>query len=345
MTEARVGQAGVETLQSASPDVQVSQSGAETLFRVTPGVEASQAGVEVLFRVLASYRVSQAGVEVLYKHRPCDTSWCQIWTIERSDGTMLRFTSLDRDLVDRGDTYRSCASLLPSASESIAEIGGAGSMDLTGLLASGAVTQGDLHAGLYDGATVEAWLVPWNGPGDRKLLMRGSFGVVEYSENDFTVEIQGDGAKLEQTPLINVTQPNCRWRFCDANCGKDPAPITVSGTVESGAGQRGFTDSTRAEAAGYFSRGVVTFTSGNNAGISADIKTHGAGGVFTLWPRLQFPILAGDTYDMLPGCTNQQGAADGTNGCDAWVNFVNYGGEPSVPGRDRTRQQPDVRKF
>jgi hypothetical protein len=34
----------------------------------------------------------------------------------------------------------------------------------------------------------------------------------------------------------------------------------------------------------------VTFLSGLNSGISAEIKEHKAGGVFELWPRLPFPI-------------------------------------------------------
>jgi hypothetical protein len=79
----------------------------------------------------------------------------------------------------------------------------------------------------------------------------------------------------------------------------------------------------------------VTFTSGDNAGISAEIKEHTSGGNFTLWPRLAFRIDAGDQYTMTPGCTNLLEASGGTNGCTAWANADNYGGFPFVPGRDK----------
>ena len=344
MTAALVSQAGVEVLYKVTPGLLVSQAGIEYLHRVLPGLTVSQAGIEYLHRVQPSFSVSQAGIELLYKSQPCTTAKAQIWTITRTDGEVLRFTSLDHDLTYRGETYLACNSMTPSASESVAEVGGIGSIELSGLIASGAVELRDLHNGKFDGAQVEAWLVPWSGILIARPLLRGTFGKVEYTEHGFRADIQGDGAKLTQTPLVWPLQPDCRWVFGDGNCGVDLAPLTVTGTVDAGTGQRGFTDAARAEAAGYFSRGRVTFTSGDNDGVSAEIKEHADGGVFTLWPRLAFPIAAGDQYSMTPGCTNLHEAAGGTNGCTAWANQARYGGFRKVPGSDAVRKSADVKR-
>lgn len=344
MTLALVSQAGAEVLYRVTPRLKVSQAGVEYLHRVLPGMKVSQAGVEYLHRVKPSFSVSQAGAEVLFKSLPCTTSRAQIWTIARTDGEVLRFTSLDRDLSFGGHVYASCNSLVPSASESVAEVGAVGNIQLSGLIAAGAVTMADLHAGRFDGASVEAWLVPWKGTQAPRLLLRGTFAKVQYSESGFRVDVLGDGGKLTQTPLVHTLQPGCRWLFGDERCGKDLGPLTVTGAAESGAGQRAFTDAGRTEPPGYFSAGRVTFTSGLNEGLSAEIKEHAAGGVFTLWPRLAFAIAAGDEYAMKPGCTNLKASAGGTNGCTAWANTLRYGGFDKVPGSDAVKKSADVKQ-
>lgn len=335
MTQLRGTQSGAEALLRVLPEADVAQAGAEYLHRVIPGVTVAQSGIEYLHRVQAGHTVTQAGVEYLYKHVPCSTRWAQIWTITRVDGQVYRFTSLDRDLTWAGETYGACNSLVPSASEAVSEADAAGTMDLSGALGENGITAQALYAGLFDGAKVEAWLVPWEGISTAKPLLAGTFGNVEQRETGFKVELLGDGAKLMQTPLVRLLQPGCRWLFGDERCGKDLGPLTVTGTIDTASGQRTFTDAARAEAPGYFSRGKVTFTSGANAGISAEIKDHAAGGVFTLWPRLPYTIAAGDGYSMTPGCTNIKDGAGGTNGCTAWANFDNYGGFPSVPTKDK----------
>jgi uncharacterized phage protein (TIGR02218 family) len=317
----------------------VSQAGTEYLFRVNPGVEASQAGVEYLHRLQPGHAISQAGVEFLYKSSPCGTRRAQLWTITRTDGQVVRLTSLDRELDWREETYAACNSLLPSAAESVATVDDGGSINLSGAIASGAIDGWDLYAGLFDGAAIEAWVVGWDpsltDDGVPKRLIGGTFGDVEQTETGFSVDIVGDGEKLKQTPLVQQLQPGCRWQFGDDGCGKDLGPLTVSGTIDSAEGLRDFTDAARSETAGYFTRGTVTFTSGDNSGVSAEIKEHEAGGVFTLWPRVPFPIAAGDTYSMVPGCTNLKAASGGCNGCTAWDNLLRYGGFDKVPGGDK----------
>lgn len=317
----------------------VSQAGLEYLLRVLPGAKVSQSGVEYLHRVQPSHAISQAGVEILYKSSPCGTRRAQVWTITRKDGQVFRFTSLDRDLDWQGETFKACNSLAPSAAENVGNVDDAGSMNLSGAIASGAIDGWHLYAGLFDGADVEVWLVPWDpsldDDGVPKRLIKGAFGAVDLTETGFSVDIVGDGAKLQQTPLVKPVTPDCRWQFGDVGCGKDLAPLTVTGDADTGDGLREFTDSARTEPAGFFTRGIVTFTGGANAGVSAEIKEHAVGGVFTLWPRLPFPVAPLTPYSMVPGCTNLKAASGGCNGCAAWGQLLRYGGFDKVPGGDK----------
>lgn len=348
MTAGRVTQAGVEALMKVTPPGVVTQAGVEYLHKVGTVLDVTQAGVEYLHRVQPTYLVTQAGVEFLYKHVPCTTSYCQVWTITRTDGEVFRFTSKDTAFTYRGEVYQACDSLVPSASESVSEVDAASNMDLSGAVGPDGITKEALYSGLFDGAHVEAWLVPWQGTGPRKLLIDATFGPLEQTETGFKVEALGDGAKLMQTPIISLLQPGCRWLsgrfggFGGPFCGKDLTGLAVTGTIDSGNGLRDFTDAARGEPAGYFTRGKVTFTSGLNSGISAEIKEHASGGVFELWPRLPFPILPGVTYSMIPGCTGLHEASGGTNGCEAWDNRRRYGGWLHVPGGDKRNKAADV---
>jgi len=349
MVEARTAQAGLYALLSEVPPARVAQAGLYVLTSIGVPARVAQAGLYTLTGVTPEVRLGQLGVYVLAGGSPCFTCWCQIWTIRRLDGEVFRFTSLDRDLDWLGETYQACNSLVPSASEAVSEVDAAGNMDLSGALGPDGISQNDLHAGLFDGATVEAWLVAWQGEAPRRLLLRGTFGAVELGKTGFKVELVGDGAKLMQTPLVGKLQPGCRWLaaryggFGGPFCGKDLGPLTVAGTVDSAMGQRSFVDAARAEAAGYFSRGEVTFTSGANAGVVREIKENGAGGVFTLWEGLPFALAPGDGYSMTPGCTGLKQSSGGTNGCTAWGMELRFGGFDKVPGRDKRGAAANVR--
>lgn len=334
MTDVRIGQAPVLVIAEVIADMRVTQIPVLAIGSVAPVLEIFQAPTLLVGSVYPDLRAFQIPVLVISSATPCGTRWAQFWTITRTDGEVFRFTSLDSDFTLDGNVYQACDSLVPSASEAVAQVDTAGTMDLSGAL--GEITAADLYAGLFDGATVEAWLIPWDGEGPRKRLLKGTFGPVEQGDTGFKVELLGDGAKLMQTPLVETLKPGCRWTFGDPDtCGVDLTPLTVTGTVDSATGQRSFVDAARAEAAGYFSRGRVTFTSGDNAGVSAEIKEHAAGGNFTLWPRLPYGIAAGVTYEMTPGCTNLKASSGGTNGCEAWANLARYGGFDKVPGSDK----------
>src|SRR3712207_2936487 len=98
------------------------------------------------------------------------------WRVARRDGVCVGFTTHDRDLVLDGLAYRASPGMLPSA-VSLSDGFEADSMDVTGALASAAITGADLSAGRWDGAAVELFMVDWERPeAERVKLARGELG-------------------------------------------------------------------------------------------------------------------------------------------------------------------------
>ncbi|ACC76157.1 DUF2163 domain-containing protein [Paraburkholderia phymatum] len=81
-------------------------------------------------------------------------------------------------------------------------------------------------------------------------------------------------------------------------------------------------------AIGFFAYGLVTFTSGQNAGFSMEVKSFSPG-VVTLAMALPYPLAVGDTYTIKAGCDKQFGTCR-----DRYSNIVHFRGEPYIPGPD-----------
>ena len=101
-------------------------------------------------------------------------------------------------------------------------------------------------------------------------MRSGSLGEVRRAGAAFTAEVRGLAHYLQQ-PKGRLYQSACDADLGDARCGidlDDPA-FRGTGTVVAAASPRLFTASgLDAFAAGWFTRGLVTFTSGANAGRS-----------------------------------------------------------------------------
>lgn len=86
----------------------------------------------------------------------------------------------------------------------------------------------------------------------------------------------------------------------------------------------------------WFKYGLLTWLTGNNAGIESEIKTHTeTGGVLELWKGMPYAIQVGDTFLIEAGCDKSRVACR-----DKFVNIVNFRAFPWVPGRDALYQTP-----
>jgi len=94
---------------------------------------------------------------------------CHAWVLRRADGVELGFTDHDRDLVVEGVVCGAASGWTAGAADSAVGLG-AGSAAVAGGLDDAAITEADVGAGLYDGASVALWRVDWDRPDLRVRL-------------------------------------------------------------------------------------------------------------------------------------------------------------------------------
>ena len=315
---------------------------------ISEGVRATQvAGYAGRYRQ-PELRATMVGgyVGIRYLVPGCLTNEAQCWRIERTDGQVFRFTSHDKTVTFRGEAYTPCASLLSSALQTSAEFGATENMDLSGVIASGQISRGDLWSGKFDGATVEVWRVDWSDPTKADLMVAGQCGSVEFGATTFTFEVTTAGERLQQRPILQPYMPTCRFKLGDVRCGFDLEAARVSGSVtgvttpdvRTGAKRRIFTDTSRTEVDNYFQLGRLTWTSGENAGVSVDVKSF-ASDTFILERPMQYEIQIGDAYTVVPGCDRRFETCR-----DKFANAINFGGYPHLRGTDDLQETPGFKQ-
>jgi len=165
-------------------------------------------------------------------------------------------------------------------------------------------------------------------------MRSGSLGEVRRSGAAFTAEVRGLAHYLQQ-PRGRLFQAGCDADLGDARCAvdlDDPA-FRGTGTVLTASSLRQFTASgLSAFASGWFTRGLVTFTSGANAGRSQEVKRHtlaGTEATIELWQPMALAIAPGDAFTITAGCDKQFAT------CQAkFANAINFRGFPHMPGND-----------
>lgn len=251
------------------------------------------------------------------------------WKLTRRDGKVFGFTDADVDIVFNGLTYQAASGFTPSSIATSNTLA-VDNLDVEGVLSSETITDADLMAGLWDGSSVEVWKVNRNSPGDGGMLMRkGTTGQVEIGRSNYRAELRGMMQPLQQT-FGNVYTSPCKANLGDAKCKVNIATYTVTGAVTALGSARSFTDSSRADAAGTYSAGKLTWTSGLNNGLSMEVKTFATGGVFTLQQPMPYAIAVGDTYSVSRGCDKKSTTCQ-TN----FNNIINFRGFPFIPGKDK----------
>lgn len=335
-----ITQGGVLALEQGAANVRVTQAGAMALYAPRADLYLTQGGGLILVGFEPANRITQAGFLVLADAQPCVTQRCQIWTIMRRDGVVLRFTSLDRDLILGDKVFKSCASLNPSASENASTLGSVGNIELDGIIDDDAISEEDLYGGLYDDAYVTVDLVGWGSvAASTHRLASGWTGELSQGESGFKMEVLGAGSRLDQQALVQMVTPGCRWTFGDSRCTVDREALLLTGVVTASVSRSEFQATLSGGDGGLlWANGTVRFTSGLNDGQVLEVREvdFGAGAV-SLWPSAAYQVEPGDTFDLLPGCDKAK-----TGGCTIYANVINFGGFSDVPGQDAILETPDA---
>ena len=144
------------------------------------------------------------------------------------------------------------------------------------MLKSSTLNDDDLAAGLFDNAGIEIFRVNWQDTDQRLLVRAGSLGEVTRGELGFRAEVRGLAHELQQ-PKGRLFQFGCDADVGDSRCGVDldQAAFKGTGAVTTVTTQRVLDVSGLGSFANdWFTRGLLTWTSGNNAGRKMEVKLH-----------------------------------------------------------------------
>ena len=334
----------VETVAPAPPEASEPRS-TQVVRRVLATQTANVRATQVVRRSLAFQgavtQATQVFRRTLVQGLPCVTQRCMMWSIERRDGRSFYFTSHDRDIVWRDQTFKSCDSLMNTAAEASAVIGDIGDVALKGIISDDSISEEDLFGGLFDDAFVEVWLFDWGSLRlTPKRVAAGWIGDVSHGEDGVDISVLTMGARLDQQSITTPIAPACRFVFGSTECGVDIEALKLTGTVTDVTNRIVFAASLSAGDGGLqWKNGSLLFTYGNNDEQLIEVKDVDFGaGVITLWSPAPLQIQVGDTFDLRPGCDK---AFDG--GCDLYNNRINFGGFPDVPGNDEMTKTPNAK--
>jgi uncharacterized phage protein (TIGR02218 family) len=262
------------------------------------------------------------------------TTLCWCWRLSRRDGVRLGFTDHDRPVTFDGTTFEAATGF--TASEIKDTIGlNVDNLEVTSALTSDHLAEADLAGGFYDDAAVEIFRVNWADPAQRVLMRSGSLGEVRRSGIAFSAEIRGLAHYLQQ-PKGRLYQYTCDADLGDTRCGINrSSPATQGhGSITTIISPRSVTATgLAAYASSWFTRGLLTFTSGAALNQAIEIKSHtvSPAGITTLelWSPARLPLTIGQSFTLTAGCDKHL-----TTCRNKFANAVNFRGFPTMPGND-----------
>ena len=257
--------------------------------------------------------------------------------ITRKDAAVYGWTSADIDATLGGVDYVAAPGLDVQSWVSSAGLA-VDATDITVTTDETIITRADVLAGKWNGAAFTLYRYNVQAPADgAEPIGAGILGELQPRRGVYVAELRGLQQYLQQ-PVGAPSTKTCRARLGDAKCGVNLAGYTVTGTVDGVTSSQVFADSTRAEAADYYTAGLITWTSGLNLGLTAQVKTFGAGGDFTLSVPMIQAVQVGDTYSLIAGCTKRF-----DEDCVAkFSNALNFQGEPHRPTVDDLTSTPEA---
>lgn len=259
------------------------------------------------------------------------TTLATCWLVTRTDGQIFGFTDHCADLTIDGVVYSASSGYTATAIQSASGMG-VDNLDIQGALDSATITEQDLLAGLWDFAAIEIFIVNYNDLTMGSMTLRsGNLGSVRTGRGMFVAELRGMMQRLQQA-VGRLVMPACNADLGDTRCGINLGTFTdgtVSGSVDSVTSNRQFLDAGLTQAANWFAGGLLTWTSGLNSGLAAEVKAF-TGGAVSLHIAMPYTVQVGDTFTIKAGCDKSV-----TTCRTKFSNVVNFRGFPHLPGIGR----------
>lgn len=265
-------------------------------------------------------------------------AWC--WLIVRLDSIAVGFTSLDVPIVIDNITYFPFTGFDPSAAQISEGTGKLDSQTLMGIFDEISITKAELDAGLYHQASVRRFLINYlNPPTSLSLdppnhleLPQAYIAEIERDNLSYTLKAK-DYLSLLDKQIGRKTSMTCLAKLGDNLCRKNLKLFTHNVIVSEITSNRLFNINT-VFPDGYFDKGRITFTSGNNANLHFDVAFH-AQHKLLLYELLPAPLAVGDQLIAVAGCLKTELAC-----ITKFQNFRNFAGEPRIPTTDLAINPP-----
>ena len=256
------------------------------------------------------------------------TTLATCWKVTRGDGSTFGFCDFSADILFDEQLYKAASGIAASNIKTSDKLD-VDNLEVDSILSADTLTDADLLAGLWDGARVEIFLVNWADLSMGALSLRSGFiGEVKTGRTKFTAELRGLSQKLQQS-IGRVYGIDCDADLGDARCQISLSGFTVSASVSTVTDGAHFTAAALTQADGYFDAGLITFTSGANAGRKMEVKTFTTG-VVNLQQPMPFALAVDDTFSIHAGCDKSLATCR-----DRFNNVINFRGFPYIPGSDR----------
>ena len=186
--------------------------------------------------------------------------------------------------------------------------------------------------GVFDGAEIQrerAFLNSWSNsdtinPIGSVILFKGRVGTVDnVGRTSAQITVNSDLVLLDLHMPRNVYSPACQHVLYDSGCTLVKNAFATAGAVGSGST---FTTINWTGALANFNQGTILFSSGVNAGVSANIKGSVPGVSLSLsYPIYDLPA-TGDAFTAYWGCDHTQATCT-----SKFNNLTNFRGFPYVP--------------
>ncbi|WP_308916787.1 DUF2163 domain-containing protein [Jannaschia sp. LMIT008] len=259
---------------------------------------------------------------------------CRAWILRREDGVVLGSTDHDGELIVNGVACRPTAGASGGAFEAGTGLG-VDTGAITGALRDDTLSEEDLSAGRWDGASVEGFIVDWS-DGAFERTFRGTLGEVVEEDGTFRAELLGQSSKLN-TMRGRIYQADCDAILGDARCRVD---LTATGRratgriLDIGVGTVDvqLDDTSFRKPAGWFGHGVAIGLDGPATGlrgqVEGDLLEGSVRRVGIRWNGAVTPSI-GDKLTLEVGCDKTL-----TTCRDKFDNRLNFRGCPHIPGAD-----------
>lgn len=257
-----------------------------------------------------------------------------LYTFTLQGGQVLRYTSADIDIVAGGNTFLASGPRFKRGTTRLALGVEVDTLDVTVFAGPNDTVNSQpfiayaMRGGL-DGATLtleRAFMGSWGDTSAGTLLLfAGRIADVAGSRTECRLKAKSDLELLNISMPRNLYQPSCILTVYDANCAANRTAMTVAGVVSSVASISRF-GTGLTQLAGWFDQGVISFTSGANAGIQRTVKAFATDRSVSIALPFPAPVAIGDSFTIVPGCDKTQST------CQAkFNNLGRFRGAPYIP--------------